>query len=130
MPKTPKRHLTYKDRVRIHTLAELRWKQVAIASYLGVAQQTISNYLQSQETPTKPKGRPPTLDTPLQHLLVRHATKNAKQRRKTREEIAQELGINVCRRTLIKAFKKELYHRRKATQKPFLTNKHKSDQLF
>jgi hypothetical protein len=33
MLKTLKRYLTYKDHVRIHTLAELGWKQVAIASY-------------------------------------------------------------------------------------------------
>ena len=62
----------------------------------------------------------------MRQLLVRHATKNAEQRRKTREEIAHELGIDVCRRTLIKAFEKELYHRRKATHKSFLTEKHKA----
>ena len=66
----------------------------------------------------------------MRQLLVRHATENAEQRRKTREEIAHELGIDVCRRTLIKAFEKELYHRRKATQKPFLTEKHKADRVF
>ena len=36
MPKTPLRRLTYKERIRIYTLAELGWKQVAIASYLGI----------------------------------------------------------------------------------------------
>jgi len=65
----------------------------------------------------------------MRQLLVRHATENAEQRRKTREEIAYELGIDVCRRTLIKAFEKELYHRRRATQKPFLTEKHKADRV-
>jgi len=70
-----------------------------------------------------------TANTPLRHLLVQHATQNAEQRRKTREEIAHELGINVCRRTLIKAFEKELYHRRKATLKPLLTEEHKKERL-
>ncbi|KAF2180005.1 hypothetical protein K469DRAFT_796755 [Zopfia rhizophila CBS 207.26] len=65
MPKTPQRRLTYKERVRIHTLAELGWKQVDIARQLGIPQQTISICLKSPETPTKPKGRPPILDTPL-----------------------------------------------------------------
>ncbi|KAF2195176.1 hypothetical protein K469DRAFT_698739 [Zopfia rhizophila CBS 207.26] len=96
MPKTPQRRLTYKER-----------KQVDITRQLGIPQQTISICLKSLETPTKPKGRPPILDTPLRQLL-------------TRKEIAHELGINVCRRSLIKAFKKELYHRQKATEKPFI----------
>jgi len=63
----------------------------------------------------------------MRQLLVRHATKNTEQRRKTRKEIAYKLEINVCRRTLIKAFKKKLYHCCKATQKPFLTKKHKAN---
>jgi hypothetical protein len=63
----------------------------------------------------------------MRQLLVRHATKNAEQRRKTRKEIAYKLGIKVYCRTLIKAFKKELYYCRKATQKPFLTEKHKAN---
>jgi hypothetical protein len=36
MPKTPNRRLTYKERIRIHTLAEVGWKQGAIASYLAI----------------------------------------------------------------------------------------------
>jgi len=81
-------------------------------------------------TPTKPYGRPPILDTPLRKLLVRHATENVEQRRKTREQIAYELGINVCRRTLIKAFEKELYHRRKATLKPWLSDFYKEERYW
>ncbi|KAF2180178.1 hypothetical protein K469DRAFT_796305 [Zopfia rhizophila CBS 207.26] len=130
MPKTPQRRLTYKERVRIHTLAELGWKQVDIARQLGIPQQTISICLKSPETPTKPKGRPPILDTPLRQLLVRHATEDAEQRRKTCEEIAHELGINVCRRLLIKAFEKELYHRRKATEKPFINGDQRHQRVM
>jgi hypothetical protein len=129
MPKTPNRRLTYKERIKIQTLAEIGWPQKAISQKLGIPRSTVSLCLQTPQTPTKPQGRPPILDTPMRQLLVRHATENAEQRRKTREEIAHELGINVCRRTLIKAFEKELYHRRKATQKPFLTEKHKRDRL-
>ncbi|ORY05493.1 hypothetical protein BCR34DRAFT_590906 [Clohesyomyces aquaticus] len=129
MAKTPSRRLTYKERVKILTLAEFGWKQVAIAQQLGIRQSTISNCLRSPCTPTKPKGSRPILNTPLRCLLVRHATENAEQRRKTREQIAYELGIDVCRRTLIKAFGKELYHRRKATQKPFLTEEHKAQRV-
>src|SRR3954469_66342 len=131
MPKTPLRRLNYKERVQIHTLHELGWTQVAISRYLGVPQRTISDCLRQSITPTKPQGgRPPIFDTPLRKLLVRHATENAEQRRKTREQIAQELGINVCRRTLIKAFEKELYHRRKATLKPWLSDFHKEERYW
>src|SRR3954468_651366 len=132
MPGSPtprrRRQLTYKERVKIHTLAEAGWTQTAISRQLGIAQNTISCCLRAPCTPTKPKGRKPILNTPLRHLLVRHATENAEQRRKTREEIALEVGINVCRRTLIKAFEKELYHRRKATKKPFLSEAHKEER--
>jgi IS30 family transposase len=131
MPATPprRRQLTYKERVKIHTLAEIGWTQTAISQQLAIPQPTISRCLQARCTPTKPKGRKPVLNTPLRRLLVQHATENAEQRRKTREEIAQELGINVCRRSLIKAFEKELYHRRKATRKPFLSETHKAERL-
>lgn len=120
MPKTPHRRLTYKERVQIWTLREEGLHQSQIAEKLGIPQKTISRCLNTPLTPSKPRGRPPILNTPIRKLLVRHATENAEQRRKTREEIAHELDINVCRRTLVKAFEKELYHRRKATAKPLL----------
>jgi ribosome-binding protein aMBF1 (putative translation factor) len=130
MPKTPKRRLSYKERVQIHTLYfDAGWKQKDIATKLQIPARTVSDCIASPLTPTKQKGRAPILNTPLRHLLVQHATENSYQRRKTREQITHELGISVCRRTLIKAFKKELYHRRKATKKPFLTEKHKADRL-
>jgi hypothetical protein len=127
MLKTPNRRLSYKERVQIHTLAESGWKQKDIAQWLGIPSTTISLCLRTPITPTKLQGRKPLLNTLLRHLLVRHATKNAKQQRKTRKEIASKLSINVCRRTLIKAFKKELYYCCKVTEKPFLTLKRIGD---
>jgi hypothetical protein len=121
MPKTPNRRLSYKERVQIHTLADIGWKQKDIAQKLRIPPTTVSLCLHTPVTPTKPQGRKPLLNTPLRHLLVRHVTKNAEQRRKTHKKIASKLSINVCRRTLIKAFKRELYYRRKATEKFFLT---------
>src|SRR5437763_1746423 len=114
MPKTPNRRLTYRERVQIWTLREEGYQHHEIAQKLRIPRSTITRCLNTS-TPLKPKGRPPKISTPLRILLVRHATQNAEQRRKTRKEIAQELGIQACRRTLVKAFKKELYHRRKAT---------------
>ena len=129
MLRTPGRRLSSKERAKIHMLAELGWTQTAISKRLDIAQSTISNCLRSPSTPTKPKGRSPILNTPLRRLLIHHATQNATQRRKTREEIAQELGITVCRRILIKAFEKEQYYRRKATAKPYLDAKKRAERL-
>ena len=128
--RTPRRRLSYKERVQIHTLHELGWTQKSISAYLHISQTTISHCIRSPITPTKGRGRQPILDTPLRKLLVRHATENVEQRRKTREQIAHELGINVCRRTLIKAFEKELYHRRKATLKPWLSDFYKEERYW
>lgn len=127
--KTPQRRLTYKERVQIHTLRELGWQLKDISNFVQVPISTVSYCLRQPETPTKPKGRPPILNTPLRQLLIRHATENAEQRRKTREEIAHELGISVCRRTLIKAFEKEMYHRRVAAEKPLLTPEQMQERL-
>ena len=61
---------------------------------------------------------------PLSASLIHHATLNAEQRRKPREQVAKELSISVCSRTLKVAFEKEQYHRRKATEKPCLPPEH------
>ena len=130
MPKTPNRRLTYKERTQIHTLYfDCGWTQQAIAKKLGCSQQTVSHCIRSPQTPTKPRGRPCKLTTPIRKLLVAHATQNAQQRRKPREQIASELGINACSRTLAKAFEKEMYHRRVATEKPLLTAAHRRARL-
>jgi hypothetical protein len=55
---------------------------------------------------------------------VARATLNAEYRRLCFEAVAHLEGINACRRTLIKAFEKERYHRSKATEKPLLTPSH------
>ena len=68
--KTPRRRLSYKERVQIHTLAEVGWTQTAISKQLGITQQAISLCLRAPCTPTKPKGREPILDTPLRRLLI------------------------------------------------------------
>ena len=64
------------------------------------------------------------LTTIKRKRLVAKATQNAYYRRMTFEEIAHLEGIQACRRTLVKAFVLEGYHRRKAAKKPFLTPKH------
>ena len=60
---------------------------------------------------------------------IAKATQNAYYRRMTLEEVAHQEGIQACRRTLVKAFVLEGYHRRKAAEKPFLTPKHITRRL-
>jgi plasmid rolling circle replication initiator protein Rep len=45
------------------------------------------------------------------------------------EEIVFLEGISACRRSLVRAFEKEQYHRRVAKEKPLLTEKHKKNRL-
>jgi predicted XRE-type DNA-binding protein len=129
MPKTPNRRLSYKERVQIWTLREDGLTQKEISARLGIPQPTVSHCLRTTITPSKPCGRRPIIDTPLQKLLVYHATQNAEQRRKTRKQIAQELGIKACQCSLARAFEKELYHQRKATEKPLLTQEHMDERV-
>jgi transposase len=62
--------------------------------------------------------------------LISHATCCQEQRLTPFKQIAHELGINVDERTLTKAFDKEGYHRRVATEKPLLTPKHINERLW
>jgi hypothetical protein len=73
-------------------------------------------------TPQKPRGRHSLLSTPLSQRLVSYATASLEQRLKSLRQIAHELNINVDQRTLTKAFVKDGYHRRVATEKPLLIN--------
>ncbi|XTI89201.1 hypothetical protein V2W45_1469433 [Cenococcum geophilum] len=83
--------------------------QPRIARELGIPRETVGYCIQSgQLTPHKGQGRKPILNTPLRRLLVQHATQNA-------------LGIS--------AFEREMYYRRVAIEKPFLTKAHKSARL-
>ena len=69
------------------------------------------------------------LTTIKRKRLIAKATQNAYYRRMTFEEIAHLEGIQACRRTLVKAFVLEGYHRCKAAKKPFLTPKHINHRL-
>lgn len=131
IPKTPQRRLTDRESSSIFTLYEQGFNQTEISRRLGIPRTTIRSCLiRGHPTPPKPKGgKRPLLDTPIRRQLIAHATANAEQRRKPYQVIAQELGISVCKRTLIAAFEKEKYHRRVATEKPLLTEAHKQVRL-
>jgi transposase-like protein len=131
MIKTPQRRLTYQERARIHALRHnAGWRYSAISRELGIPYRTVRDCALSQITPQKPRGRLPLLNTPLRQRLISHATASHKQRLKPLREIAHELDINVDQRTLTKAFRQEGYHRRIATEKPLLTEKHIDDRRW
>jgi transposase len=62
--------------------------------------------------------------------LLFHATANHEQRLKPYTEIAAELGIKACAKTIHKVFEQEHYYRRVATEKPWLTAFHMQNWLF
>jgi hypothetical protein len=119
-------HLSIAQRVEILTLYHrARWSKRKIGRELQIAQSTVRKVISSGiVTPTKPIGRAPLLTTGKRCRLVARATQDAFHRRLTFEEVAHIEGISVCRRSLTKAFEKEQYHRRKATEKPLLTPDH------
>src|SRR6185295_18472597 len=81
-------------------------------------------------TPTKPGGRRPILDTPSRAQLINHATLNATQRRKPREQIAEELGHELCARTVKAAFDHEQYFRRVAVAKPLVSEANRIKRII
>jgi transposase len=131
-PKTPQRRLTAQERGRIHALRyQAGWPYASISRALEIPYETVRHCALGPVTPQKPPtGRPPLLNTPLRQRLVSHAIASHEQRLKPFREIAHELNIHVDNRTLTKAFDKEGYHRRVATEKPLLAEKHINNRLF
>jgi transposase len=126
----PHHRLTYAERARIHALRYTAgWPCTQISRELQIPYETVRRCTHEPITPTKPRGRPSLLNTPLRQRLISHATSSHEQRLKPWTEIARELDINVDYRTLRKAFYQEGYHRRPATEKPLLTKKHVNERL-
>ena len=78
----------------------------------------------------KRSGRPSILTTPSRRQLVNHATSNAIQCRKPREQIAEELGFELCSRTIKTAFDREQYFRRVAAAKPLISDANKIKRII
>ena len=125
-PKGSGERVPLRKRVEIYSLrTHAGWSYTQISSKLAIPRSTVRHIIQHPETPRKPQGRPPLLDTPRRQRLVKRATIDAYHRRLPFQEIAILEGIDTCRRTLIKAFKKERFFRRVATEKPLLIDVHK-----
>ena len=119
----PGTRLSYRERDTAYSLSEYAsWTNREIAGTLGVPERTVSNALNKQRwSPHKQRGRKPKIDTPTRKRLVARAKLDRIYRRKPFEEIAFLEGISACKRSLYKAFKKEGYFRRVATEKPLIT---------
>ena len=79
--------------------------------------------------PSKQRGRKPNIDTPTRQRLVARAKQDRWHRQKPFEEIAFLEGISACKRSLLKAFEKEGYFRRVATEKPLITPEQREARL-
>ena len=93
--RAPGTHLTFRERSQIFSLYRFaRWHYISIANYLKLPHTTVWSAIKScTETPRKPIGRPPMLNTPLRKRLVARATINVYHRRIIYEEIAELEGI-------------------------------------
>lgn len=74
-------------------------------------------------------GRPLKLDYRDRRRLVRHATKNKRQRQKLWTEIAQECGIEASLTAIRHAFEIAGYSRYPPRYKPYLNETHKQKRL-
>jgi transposase len=122
--------LSYRQRIEILTLHNYAgWSHTHISSTLSIPRSTVRRTIAIPETPKKPQGRPPILNTPIRKRLIQRATIDGYHRKLAYLEIAALEEISACKRTLQKAFEKERYFRRVATEKPLLTEKHMRDRL-
>ena len=74
-------------------------------------------------------GRPPIINDRQQRSLIRHATKNRFQRRKSWVVIARELGIMASPTAIYSAFKRAGYGRYPPHHKPLLSKEMKKERL-
>lgn len=122
--------LTYRQRIECQTLYHhAGWSYNQIHERLQIPRSTVRLAVTTLTTPPRPAGRQPVCRTSTRKRLVKRATADAYHRRLPLEEIAQIEGVDACRRTLISAFRKEGFSRRKARSKPLLTEKQKATRL-
>ena len=123
--------LSYRERNIIYSLNQhAGWTYRRIGSTLGVSRDIVTCSLLKQIwTPYKQRGRLPNIDILTRQRLVARAKLDRFHWRKPFEEIAFLEGVSACKRSLYKAFEKEGYFRRIATEKPLITPKHREARL-
>ncbi|KAF2176442.1 hypothetical protein K469DRAFT_28177 [Zopfia rhizophila CBS 207.26] len=97
------------ERTQVLTLYNTAgWNKTVIARELGLAHSTVRLCIsEGYFTPKRPPGRRPILTTGKRRRLIHRATLDAYHRRLSYDEIAQLEGLNLCRRSLLKAFERE-----------------------
>jgi transposase len=143
----PGSRLTIKERREIQNLSVVSgWLQKDIAKHMGINQTTVCRAIRqfkeycpdAADIPgrTRPRprrgggGRACIIGQADRKRLVAHATLNTTNRRKGREQIAEELGIIASSQVIARAFRKEGYRRVKAACKPFLLETRKAERLI
>ena len=123
--------LSYRDRVRVHTLAhDASWPYRKIATTVNCSPSTAHKIAHGSTTPPKTKrGRQKLLSSEDRKHLVAIATQSAENRRKPLWEIALLCNIKASDDTLRRAFASEGFHRRVARKKPFLDESAKASRL-
>ena len=129
--RVPGQRLSGRERTQILTLFHTaKWPKRAIAKELRIGLSIVClTVARGVFTPPQQIGCRSNITTRKRKRLVERATQDALHRRMPYEEIASIEGINACRRSLTAAFEKKRYHRRSATAKPLLTEKHKEKRL-
>lgn len=121
---------SYKQRCEIQTLRKYNnWSYRRISEATGFSTYGCWKICQEPSTPKKRKGRPLLLNTPTRRRLIFAASQDSEHRQMPMIDVAAELGIEACERTIKKAFRKEGYNRRVARKKPFLTQEQKDRRL-
>ena len=123
--------LTCRQKIEIHTLRyKADWSVPKIAKHFAVHETTIYRNIKEPLTPTSRKpGRKLKITTPIRLQLIQAASQDAEHRCMPLFDVAQEIGLDVCKETVTTAMAKAGYNRRVARRKPFLTLDKKQRRL-
>ena len=118
-----------RDRIEIHLLHQLGWKQQDIAEYLGLTKRQVQYAICQPTTPRKQPGQLKIPDSPKHCRLVEFITTNSKTRRMPCSELLKALEWDVYKDIIQTALEQEGYGRRISRGKFFLTEKTDGGQI-
>lgn len=93
-PRTPRRHVTERERAVVHSLSKVSaMTQPEISRALNIPQYTVSRVLSQPITPKRLQRQTTLLDTPTRRHIASEARNNSVRRRQAWHKIAKEMGI-------------------------------------
>jgi len=110
--------LTRDERRECQLLRSIGWKYQQIPEKTGFSQHEIQYACTSPATPTKRSSGPPTLFQAQIEDLIGYVCMSARNRRRSFQQLAEELDFGVGRKAIRAALVKEGFHRRLAMRKP------------